>query len=165
MLKNAVLPACLIFCMVLISCAKEVTYDRDAQLKLDVDSISRFLKLNNINAINDGSGLFTQILNPGVGTIKLDSLDTVTVTYTGRLLNGAVIDNVTLPVKLVYSASIEGWRRGLQKIQPGGQIRLIIPSVMAYTDRRVGIIPPNSNLDYSINLLGVGKLKTTTTTK
>jgi FKBP-type peptidyl-prolyl cis-trans isomerase FkpA len=165
MLKNAVLPACLIFCMVLISCAKEVTYDREAQLKLDVDSIDRFLKLNNINATNDGSGLFSQILTPGAGTITLDSLDTVTVTYTGRLLNGAVVDNPTLPVKLVYSGLIEGWRRGLPKIQTGGEIRLIIPSVMAYTDRRVGLVPPNSNLDYTISLLRIGKYNITTTTK
>ncbi|MDB5020822.1 MAG: peptidylprolyl isomerase [Pedobacter sp.] len=161
MLKNAVLPACLIFCMALISCAKEVTYDREAQLKLDVDSIDRFLKLNNINATKDDSGLFSQILNPGEGAVTLDSLDTVTVAYTGRLLNGAVVDNPTLPVRLVYSGLIEGWKRGLPKIQAGGQIRLIIPSVMAYTDRRVGLIPANSNLDYTISLLRIGKLKIT----
>jgi FKBP-type peptidyl-prolyl cis-trans isomerase FkpA len=157
MLKNAVLPACLMFCMVLISCAKEVTYDKKAQIKLDVDSITRFLKLNNINATNDGSGLFCQILSPGEGTVTLDSLDTVTVKYTGRLLNGAVIDNPALPVRLIYSGLIEGWKRGLPKIQSGGQIRLIIPSAMAYTDKQVGLIPPNSNLDYTISLLGIGK--------
>lgn len=154
----------MIFFMVLISCTKEVTYDRDAQLKLDVDSINRFLVQNNINASNDGSGLFSEILKPGEGTFTLDSLDTVTVTYTGRLLNGALVDNPSLPVKLVYSALIEGWRRGLPKIQPGGQIRLLIPSVMAYTDRRVGIIPANSNLDFNISLLRIGKFKKTTTT-
>lgn len=165
MLKNAVLPACLIFCMVLLSCAKEVTYDRDAQLKLDVDSISRFLQQNNINAKNDGSGLFYQILNPGEGTVTLDSLDTVTVSYTGRLLNGAIVDNPNLPVRLVYSALIKGWKLGLPKIQTGGQIRLLVPSVMAYTDRRVGLIPPNSNLDFTISLLRIGKFKDTTTTK
>jgi FKBP-type peptidyl-prolyl cis-trans isomerase FkpA len=158
MLKPAFLPACLIFCMVLISCAKEVTYDRDAQLKLDVDSINKFIQLNNINAKNDGSGLFYQILSPGIGIDTLASLDTVVVAYTGRLLNGAVIDNPTLPVNLVYSGLIEGWKRGIQKIQIGGQIRLIIPSAMAYTDRRVGLVPPNSNLDYTISLLRIGKL-------
>lgn len=159
MLKNAVLPACLFFCMVLISCAKEATYDRAAQLQMDLDSINRFVVTNKIAAKDDGTGLFYQILAPGTGSMKIDSLDTVTVTYTGRLLNGAIIDSETLPVKLVYSAMIEGWRKGVPKIQPGGQIRLVIPSVMAYTNKQVGLIPPNSSLDYLINLIKISKLK------
>jgi FKBP-type peptidyl-prolyl cis-trans isomerase FkpA len=159
MLKNAVLPACLFFCMVLISCAKEATYDRAAQLQMDVDSINRFVATNKIAAKDDGTGLFYQILAPGNGSIKIDSLDTVTVTYTGRLLNGAIVDSETLPVKLVYSAMIEGWRKGVPKIQTGGQVRLIIPSVMAYTNKQVGLIPPNSSLDYLINLIKISKLK------
>jgi len=159
MLKNAVLPACLFFCMVLISCAKEATYDRAAQLQMDLDSINRFVVTNKIAAKDDGTGLFYQILAPGAGSMKIDSLDTVTVTYTGRLLNGAIIDSETLPVKLVYSAMIEGWRKGVPKIQPGGQIRLVIPSVMAYTNKQVGLIPPNSSLDYLINLIKISKLK------
>lgn len=159
MLKNAVLPACLFFCMVLISCAKEATYDRAAQLQMDLDSINRFVMTNKIAAKDDGTGLFYQILAPGIGSMKIDSLDTVTVTYTGRLLNGAIIDSETLPVKLVYSAMIEGWRKGVPKIQPGGQIRLVIPSVMAYTNKQVGLIPPNSSLDYLINLIKISKLK------
>jgi FKBP-type peptidyl-prolyl cis-trans isomerase FkpA len=157
MLKNAVIPACLFLCMVLISCAKEVTYDRDAQLKLDVDSITRFIALNKINAKNDGSGLFTQVVIPGIGTATLESLDTVTVKYTGRLLNGAIVDNPAEPVKLVYSSLIEGWMRGLPYIQAGGQIRLIVPSAMAYTNKRVNLIPANSCLDYTINLLTISK--------
>jgi FKBP-type peptidyl-prolyl cis-trans isomerase FkpA len=157
MLKNVVLLACLFFCIVLLSCAKEATYDREAQLQLDVDSISRFVKENNISATQDASGLFYQILSPGVGQDVIDSLDTVTVTYTGRLLNGAVVDNPSLPVKLVYSGLIEGWRIGLTKIQTGGTIRLIIPSTLAYTNKRVGLIPANSNLDYAIDLLKISK--------
>lgn len=157
MLKNAVLPACLFFCMVLISCAKEATYDRAAQLQMDVDSINKFIVTNKIAAKDDGTGLFYQVLAQGKGSIKIDSLDTLSVTYTGRLLNGAIIDSETIPVNLVYSAMIQGWKKGLVKIQPGGQIRLIIPSVMAYTNKQVGLIPPNSSLDYLINLIKISK--------
>jgi FKBP-type peptidyl-prolyl cis-trans isomerase FkpA len=161
MLKNAVLAMCFVLCLALFSCAKEEIYDRNAQLQLDIDSISRFVTMNKIPATNDGSGLFVQILVPGSGMGKdtIAGVDSVTITYSGRLLNGALIENPALPVSLVYSGLIEGWKRGLKKIQPGGQIRLIIPSTMAYTDKRVGIIPPNSNLDYTIGLLRVSKIK------
>jgi FKBP-type peptidyl-prolyl cis-trans isomerase FkpA len=144
--------------LALLSCAKEEVYDRKAQLQLDVDSITRFVTINKIPAKNDGSGLFVQILRQGTGKDTIAVTDTLTVTYSGRLLNGALIENPALPVKLVYSGLIEGWKLGLKKIQPGGQIRLIIPSAMAYTNQQVGIIPPNSNLDYTIELLRISKL-------
>jgi FKBP-type peptidyl-prolyl cis-trans isomerase FkpA len=162
MLKNTVLLGCLVFAMVLISCAKEEdTYDRDAQLQLDIDSIARFVSINKIGAKNDGTGLYSQILRAGAGEKGWARVDSVTVLYTGRLLNGAVFDKPALPVRLLYSSVFQGWQKGLQKIQEGGSIRLIIPSTMAYTDVQVGIIAPNSNLDYTIELLNID----TTTTK
>lgn len=158
MLKNAVLAMCFVLCIALCSCAKEEIYDRNAQLRLDIDSISRFITTNKIPAKNDGSGLFVQILDAGtVDTVQIKDVDTVVVNYSGRLLSGAAIETTELPVKLVYSGLIEGWKLGLRKIHTGGLIRLIIPSAMAYTDKQVGIIPPNSNLDYTIQLLKISK--------
>jgi FKBP-type peptidyl-prolyl cis-trans isomerase FkpA len=158
MFKNAVLAMCFVLCLALFSCAKEEIYDRKAQLQLDVDSISRFVAINKIAAKNDGSGLFVQVLSAGNDTTTIGKLDTVTVTYSGRLLNGALIENPELPVKLVYAGLIEGWKLGLKKIHAGGEVRLIIPSAMAYTNKQVGIIPPNSNLDYTIQFLKISKL-------
>lgn len=164
MLKNAFLAMCMLLSVVLVSCEKPAAYDRDAQLKMDVDSIARFVKANNIAATKDGSGLYSQILAAGSGTITLEDKDMLTVTYTGRLLNGVVIDRLDTPDSLLYSSAILGWRLGLRKIQPGGRIRLIIPSTMAYTNKMVGIIPANSNLDYTIELIKVTKYKDPTTT-
>jgi FKBP-type peptidyl-prolyl cis-trans isomerase FkpA len=163
MLKNTVLLGCLVFVMVLISCAKEEdTYDRDAQLQLDIDSIARFVSINKIGATKDEDGLYFQILRPGAGEVNWDKVESVTVKYTGRLLNGAVFDQPELPVKLLYPGLFQGWHDGLQKIKEGGSIRLIIPSTMAYTDVQVGIIAPNSNLDYTIELLKIDTVGTKT---
>ncbi|RZM27914.1 MAG: peptidylprolyl isomerase [Pedobacter sp.] len=157
MLKNAFLAMCVLLSMAVVSCEKPEVYNRETQLKLDVDSITRFLKANNIAAMKDDSGLFSQVLLPGSGNITLEPKDRITVTYTGRLLNGVVVERLETPDSLLYSGAIKGWRLGLKKIQPGGRIRLIIPSSLAYTNRRVGIIPPNSNLDYTIDLIKVTK--------
>ena len=150
---------CVLLSIAVVSCEKPVAYDRETQLKLDIDSITRFIKANSIAATNDGSGLFSQVLLPGSGNITLEPKDRIIVTYTGRLLNGVVIDRLETQDSLLYSGAIQGWQLGLKKIQPGGRIRLIIPSVMAFTNKRVGIIPPNSNLDYTIDLIKVTKYK------
>ena len=150
---------CMVLMSALVSCEKPAAYDKTMQLKLDVDSITRFLKANNIAATKDDSGLFSQVLLPGSGNITLEAKDMLTVTYTGRLLNGVVVERLETPDSLLYSGAIKGWRLGLKKIQPGGRIRLIIPSALAYTNRRVGNIPPNSNLDYTIDLIKVTKYK------
>jgi FKBP-type peptidyl-prolyl cis-trans isomerase FkpA len=166
MLKNAGFFGLLFGAMVLISCAKdEDTYDRAAQLKLDVEAIEKFVSSNKIDAKDDGSGLYFQVLRPGTQQKGWAKVDSVTVLYTGRLLNGALIDKPALPVRLLYSGLLEGWQNGLKKIQEGGSIRLIIPSTMAYTDVQVGIIPPNSNLDYTIELLNIDTTITKTEIK
>ncbi len=166
MLKNAGFFCLLFAAMVLISCAKdEDTYDRAAQLKLDVEAIEKFVSSNRIGATNDGTGLYTQVFKPGSQQKGWAKVDSVTVLYTGRLLNGAVFDKPSLPVRLLYSGLLEGWQNGLKKIQEGGSIRLIIPSTMAYTDVQVGIIPPNSNLDYTIELLNIDTTITKTEIK
>jgi len=154
---------CLLLGVALVSCEKPPVYDREAQLKLDVDSIARFVAANNIAATNDGSGLYSQILTAGSGNDTLKAMDLVTVVYTGRLLDGLVVERATEPDSVLYSSLIEGLTRGLKKIQPGGRIRLIIPSTMAYTNKVVGAIPANSNLDYTIELIKVTKYKIPTT--
>jgi FKBP-type peptidyl-prolyl cis-trans isomerase FkpA len=166
MLKIALFSVSLFFAMMVTSCAKdEGTYDREAQLQLDIDSIQRFVSINKISAKNDGTGLFTQILSPGTGEKNWANVESVTVLYTGRLLNGATFDKPSLPVPLLYSGLLQAWKNGLKQIQEGGSVRLIIPSTMAYTDVQVGIIAPNSNLDYTIELLKIDTIVTKTEIK
>jgi FKBP-type peptidyl-prolyl cis-trans isomerase FkpA len=62
---------------------------------------------------------------------------------------------------------IQGWQQGIRLIGVGGEIRLIIPSTMAYRDRLVGTLPPTTNnplpgplpansiLDFDIKLIAI----------
>lgn len=154
MFRNALFIACAVLCVVMSSCGEVVEYKKDIQLDLDVDSIDRFITKYNLNFSRDRSGLYSQILQPGTGDYNIEEGDDVLVNYTGKLLNGVIVERGE-SVKLKYSGLIEGWRVGLLNIKPGGSVRLLIPSTMAYTDKQVGMIPPNANLDYVIVLRSI----------
>ncbi len=149
MFKNALFIACAILCLGLSSCSDLVEYDKNTQLQLDVDSIEQFLATTNFSFDKNASGLYSQVIDAGRGEFEVENDDDVVVSYTGKLLNGIIVERGDT-VRLKYSGLIEGWREGLKKIKPGGTVRLLIPSTMAYTDRQVGLIPPNSSLDYTI---------------
>jgi FKBP-type peptidyl-prolyl cis-trans isomerase FkpA len=110
---------------------------------------------NGLTAVKHSSGLYYQVTNPGTGaTPTINSK--VTVTYTGKLLNGTVFDQVTYPaVTFPLSGVIEGWQLGIPLIKKGGKIKLIIPSSLAYGCTGVSTIPGNSVLYFDIDLVDV----------
>ena len=51
---------------------------------------------------------------------------------------------------------IQGWDEGVQGMKIGGKRTLIIPSEMGYGARGAGgVIPPNANLIFDVELLDV----------
>ena len=50
---------------------------------------------------------------------------------------------------------IEGWETGILGMKAGGQRILVIPPDMAYGNRQVGVIPPDSVLVYMIELVDI----------
>jgi FKBP-type peptidyl-prolyl cis-trans isomerase len=88
---------------------------------------------------------------------------TVTVSYTGWLYDPAKPDSKGTQFDSAPSFSfvlgagkvISGWDQGVPGMKVGGQRRLIIPPDLAYGNRAVGAIPPNSTLVFDITLLGV----------
>jgi FKBP-type peptidyl-prolyl cis-trans isomerase len=98
--------------------------------------------------IEDGTGAVVQ---PG---------DTITAHYTGALCKNGVIfqsshdfgDAITFGLSQV----IKGWTDGVPGMKVGGMRRLIIPSEMAYGSARAASnIPPNSDLVFDIELVGI----------
>lgn len=86
--------------------------------------------------------------------------DTVEVQYAGRLQDGTEFDSSykrgdTFSFKVGAGRVIAGWEEGLVGMQVGGERVLVIPASMAYGNRQVGIIPPNSPLVFSIELLNI----------
>ncbi len=85
---------------------------------------------------------------------------TVVVQYVGTTQDGVRFDSSYergQPFEFTVGAGkvIEGWEKGLIGMKVGGQRILVIPSDMAYGNRQVGTIPPNSPLVFSIELLEV----------
>ena len=84
---------------------------------------------------------------------------TVTVHYIGRLENGTEFNNsykLGKPIDFKLGKVIAGWNEGLQSMKVGGKRRLWIPSKLAYGPAgNPPAIPPNANLDFEIELLGI----------
>lgn len=111
------------------------------------------------------SGLKYRIRRKGNGSNPTAS-DMVTVHYRGWLpdpsdpTTGHEFDSsygrgeaTSFPLNGV----IAGWTEGLQLVSEGGMIELDIPAAMAYGDRDMGDIPPNSDLRFIVELLKVGR--------
>lgn len=110
------------------------------------------------NEVTTASGLKYQDLRVGDGASPKMG-QTVSVHYIGRLENGKEFNNshtLGKPVDFKLGEVIPGWNEGLQTMKVGGKRRLWIPSKLAYGPAgRPPLIPPNSNLDFEIELLGI----------
>ena len=156
--KYIILLVCIAGCFA--ACKKNVPvddYDPNPQFMADTTAIRAFIKTNNIPAQKDSYGIFYQIIEPGSGSVTYQGSTKITADYDGRLLNGTLFDSSKgTPVSFTLGQVIAGWQIGIQKIQKGGKIRLIIPSYYGYgTASPSSSIPANSVLDFTITLTDV----------
>lgn len=108
-------------------------------------------------AVKTPSGLRYIITKNGVGTKSPKKGQTVTVHYTGSLLNGQVFDSSIKrgqPAQFAIGQVIEGWNEALVQMMKGEKRTLIIPPELGYGQRGYpGVIPPNSYLVFDVELL------------
>lgn len=106
------------------------------------------------------SGLQYKVIETGTGT-KPTKTDTVTVEYTGRLIDGTVFDSTDKsgkPATFQVSQVIPGWTEALQLMPAGSTWEIFVPSSLAYGSRSVGgPIGPNEALIFKIHLISVKK--------
>jgi FKBP-type peptidyl-prolyl cis-trans isomerase FklB len=106
------------------------------------------------------SGLQYKVINAGTGT-KPSKSDTVTVEYTGTLINGTVFDSTEKtgkPATFQVSQVIPGWTEALQLMPAGSTWEIYVPTTLAYGTRSVGgPIGPNEALIFKIHLISVKK--------
>ncbi|HEX9251534.1 MAG TPA: FKBP-type peptidyl-prolyl cis-trans isomerase [Ignavibacteriaceae bacterium] len=105
------------------------------------------------------SGLKYAIIQQGEGEL-VGKEKQVTVHYSGFLLDGTKFDSSVErdePFTFVAGVGqvIPGWDEGVQLMKKGSKARLIIPSNLAYGERDLGKIPPNSTLIFDVEVLDV----------
>jgi peptidylprolyl isomerase len=112
------------------------------------------------DAQQTASGIYYIIQKRGTGN-KPNRGQTVSVHYTGRLLNGNVFDDSVMRGRPLdfpagTGAVIQGWDETVLDMSVGETRQVIIPPELAYGDRAVGgVIPANSFLVFTMELVGI----------
>jgi FKBP-type peptidyl-prolyl cis-trans isomerase FkpA len=105
------------------------------------------------------SGVVVEHITQGTGP-QPTADDVVRVNYRGTLANGTEFDSSDKhggPATFPLGRVIPCWTQGVQKMKVGEKAKLTCPAATAYGERGVGVIPPNSDLTFEVELLGIGK--------
>lgn len=137
-----------------------MTAKSEDEKKKGAEYLENFVK--NEGAKKTESGLAYKVIKEGTGEFP-KATDTVEVHYEGKLINGTVFDSSKergKTVKFPLNRVIKGWTEGLQLVKPGGQIKLVIPSDLAYGDSGAAPkIPGGATLTFDVELISIEKAK------
>jgi peptidylprolyl isomerase len=110
--------------------------------------------------VTTDSGLKYQDLKEGTGEAAKKG-DAVEVHYIGTLKDGTKFDSSRdrkepFTFKLGAGMVIKGWDEGVVGMKVGGKRKLIIPPELGYGTRGAGgVIPPNAELTFEVELLKI----------
>ncbi|MGI4832466.1 MAG: FKBP-type peptidyl-prolyl cis-trans isomerase [Janthinobacterium lividum] len=130
---------------------------------IDDGLLKRYLAAQHITtAQRQASGLYFVPDSVNTTAPPATAGKTVTVLYTGQLLNGQVFDSNRKPggqpfqFVLGEHQVIAGWDSGVALMHQGDKARLLIPSALAYGPAGAGgLIPPNAPLVFTVQVLDV----------
>lgn len=104
------------------------------------------------------SGLQYRVIQQGHGDPPKRT-DTVSIKYTGRLLDGTVFDSTEKhggqPASMPVGGVIPGFTEALELMRPGAKYEVWLPAALAYDMRSPPGIPPGSTLHFEIELLSI----------
>lgn len=112
-------------------------------------------------AVVTPSGLVYRALKVGDGANPV-ATDVVKVHYRGTFASGEEFDSSykrNEPAEFPLGGVIKCWTEGVQLMKVGGKAKLTCPSAIAYGSRGAGggLIPPNTPLQFEVELLGIAK--------
>lgn len=144
---------------------KELQEKRQAKMKIQGEKNMKegeaFLAAN---AKKEGvktlpSGLQYKVITEGKGKSP-SATDTVSVQYTGKLIDGTVFDSSYKrgqPATFAVNGVIKGWTEALQLMKEGSKWELYVPANLAYGETGTigGPIGPNAMLVFEVELLSI----------
>lgn len=98
------------------------------------------------------SGLRYKVVKAGTGPHPSDT-DVALVKYVGKLPDGSIFDKSDQPVPLPVKGVVPGFSEGLKLMSKGGTYRLWIKPDLGYGAAGAGPIPPNSTLQFDVQLI------------
>lgn len=134
-----------------------------AQTQKSVQQTQTVQQTNQTNQTNQQKtmGLEIKTTQEGIGAV-VKTGDTVSVLYTGKLMDGTVFDasikHGNQPFEFTVGAGmvIKGWDQGLLGAKVGEKRTLTIPGDLAYGPGGIpGTIPPNATLIFDIEVLAI----------
>lgn len=132
--------------------AQIISQKREAEQK---EYLENFSKEKGVKVLDNGAMI--KLSKKGRGrTPKADSK--VTVNYEGKLIDGTKFDS-SYERKEPFTTSLSGvipcWTKALQQMRPSSKATVVCPADTAYGNRPVGIIPPNSALVFTVELISI----------
>ncbi|MEP6609464.1 MAG: FKBP-type peptidyl-prolyl cis-trans isomerase [Burkholderiaceae bacterium] len=113
-------------------------------------------------AIKTDSGMVYRALTEGSGASPKE-IDVVQVHYKGTFPDGKEFDSSYKrgqPTEFPLNRVIKCWTEGVQRMRVGGKAKLTCPPSLAYGDKGAGgVIPPNSTLQFEVELLAIKPTK------
>jgi FKBP-type peptidyl-prolyl cis-trans isomerase FkpA len=104
------------------------------------------------------SGVVVTHIKPGQGASPTAD-STVRVHYRGTLPNGTEFDSSykrNEPISFSLRGVIPCWTQGVQEMKVGGKAKLTCPASTGYGAHGVpGVIPPNTELSFEVELLAI----------
>lgn len=127
------------------------------QLKKDTLALNQYLAERNITATGTPEGVRYVISKLGTGE-KPNLSQQIRFAYKGMLLDGTVFDESKQPIVYPLSNLIRGWQIAFPNFPVGTRATLYIPSSLGYGPQgSPPTIPPNANLMFEVELVGIEK--------
>lgn len=138
------------------------TTKMNAELEAQAQASRDFLTQNasQPGVTTTASGLQYSVVTeaPDANAATPKATDTVTVHYTGTLIDGTVFDSSVggEPATFPLNGVIPGWTEGLQLMKVGSKYRFFVPSALAYGEQGAPpTIMPNSTLIFDVELISI----------
>ena len=152
--ENKIISLLVLFLIVSLGFVSCKTNEDERSFEKEMEFLAEYIEINNITVNPTASGLYYIELTEGTGELPKTG-DTVSVKYTGRLVDGSVFGSSTYDFVIGTDSVIKAWDEGIIFMKKGGTAVIIAPSTLAYGAVGYGSIPPYTTLIFSVELLDI----------